>query len=103
MSYHSNFKWTFDEEVTGSLIEEICNGLEANKRYNKTGRYIECYGTFCLMDQIFLAVGKFLDSADYSDEAIKKLADTSPNPKKVSEILREVTAKMVSQKEKVES
>lgn len=99
MSYHSSFKWTFENEVTEELIEEIYNGLEKNRRYNKNSynhdNYISCYGIFCLMDNIFLNTGEFLDYGDFSEDKIIEYAKGAPDEQKFADILRRVSEKVL--------
>lgn len=63
MTYHSHSKWTFDDEPTDAVAEEVVEGLEYHKQYNQDERYTpDAYGTFSDVDALIFQIGIFLDA-----------------------------------------
>ena len=97
MSYHSSFKWEFEDEVTDELIDEIVAGLKLNKEYNQNNKYAcGCYAIFSTIDMLIDNIGMFLDKEDKERtvEKAKLWAVHAPDAEKVFDIMVKVAEKL---------
>lgn len=89
MTYHSHSSWTFDDEFSDAVVDEIVMGLQYNKEYNSGERYTpDAYWTSCSIDSLIFNIGKLLDRFERRDESItpdvvEKLAVGAPESVKV--------------------
>jgi hypothetical protein len=68
MSYHSNTKWTFEDDVTDEIIEEVIEGLKYHlELYGQYTPY--AYIKFNAVDASIHFIGRLLD-AQARDEDI---------------------------------
>lgn len=94
MTYHSISKWTFDDEVTDGVIDEVVGGLEYHLEYNGGRQYTtDAYIVMCTVDGCIRYIGKILDAqARGEDVDVEKLIEKSPESAK--EVVRRVLEKM---------
>lgn len=80
MTYHSVSKWTFDDDVTDELIDEVVGGLEYHKGLNDGEQYTpDVYIKMCHVDALIHLIGRILDTyARGEDLDLDKFTEKSP-------------------------
>ena len=90
MTYHSYSKWTFDDEVTDAVIDDVVHGLEYHLELNNGEQYTpDAYIKMCHADALIHFIGRILDAQARGDDVdIEKLTEKSPESAK--EIIKRV-------------
>lgn len=96
MTYRSYSKWTFDDEVTDEVINDVVGGLEYHLRRNNGEQYTpDAYIKMCAVDGCIHFIGRILDAQARGDDVdLEKLTAKSPDSAK--EIIRRVLERIVS-------
>lgn len=94
MTYHSFSKWTFEDEVTDEVIDDVVGALNYHLKLNNGKQYTpDAYIKMCAVDGCIHYIGRILDAQVRGEDIdIPKLTEKSPESAK--EVIRRVMERM---------